>query len=152
MGWNYLSIPKHHRCSRSSLGMDNLFHPTLFGTCDYLSMLGLKLIHVSKKGHEYLTKDAGVPVEKNSRVWSPGDMLFLCLRLRCLCPYSQSLFKRTRLNSPPRLLLCEVKILAIFHITMVMLYAISCWVGLLWLGLGSLLLMKWLKSYYGMDK
>ena len=28
--------------------MDNLFHPTLNMTCDYLSMLGLKLIHISK--------------------------------------------------------------------------------------------------------
>ena len=25
MGWNYLSIPKHERCSRWSLGMDKLF-------------------------------------------------------------------------------------------------------------------------------
>ena len=26
------------------------FHPTLYGACDYLSMLGLKLIHVGIKG------------------------------------------------------------------------------------------------------
>ena len=38
-------------CSRWSLGMDKLFHPTLFWACNYLSMLGLKLNHVSKRGH-----------------------------------------------------------------------------------------------------
>ena len=30
--------------------MDKHVHPTLYWTCDYLSMLGLKLIHVSKRG------------------------------------------------------------------------------------------------------
>ena len=29
--------------------MDKLFHPTPHWVCDYLSMLELKLIHVSKK-------------------------------------------------------------------------------------------------------
>ena len=51
MGWNYLSIPKLQRCNRWSLGMDKLFHRTLYQACDYLSMLGLKLNHVSKRGH-----------------------------------------------------------------------------------------------------
>ena len=51
MGWNYLSIPKLQRCNRWSLGMDKLFHPTLYQACNYLSMLGLKLNHVSKRGH-----------------------------------------------------------------------------------------------------
>ena len=32
-------------------GMDKLFHPTLTWTCDYISMLGLKLTHVSKRAH-----------------------------------------------------------------------------------------------------
>ena len=50
MGWNYLSIPKLQRCNRWSLGMDKLFHPTHYRACDYLSMLGLKLNHVSKRG------------------------------------------------------------------------------------------------------
>ena len=50
MGWNYLSIPKLQRCNRWSLGMDKWFHPTLYWACDYLSMLGLKLNHVSKSG------------------------------------------------------------------------------------------------------
>ena len=29
----------------------SVFHPALYWVCDYLSMLGLKLIHVSKSGH-----------------------------------------------------------------------------------------------------
>ena len=41
MGRNYLSIPKLQWCNRWSLGMDKQFHPTLYWTCDYLSMLGL---------------------------------------------------------------------------------------------------------------
>ena len=50
MGWNYLSIPKLQRCNRWSLGMDKLFHPTVYNVCNYGSMLGLKLNHVSKRG------------------------------------------------------------------------------------------------------
>ena len=33
-----------------SLGMDKQFHPTFYNGCNYLSMLGLKLNHVSKRG------------------------------------------------------------------------------------------------------
>ena len=51
MGWNYLSIPKLQRLHRWSLGMDKYFHLTLYRACDYLCMLGLKLNHVSKRGH-----------------------------------------------------------------------------------------------------
>ena len=50
MGRNYLSIPQLQRCNRWSLGMDKYFHPTYHRACDYLSMLGLKLNHVSKRG------------------------------------------------------------------------------------------------------
>ena len=51
MGWDYLFIPKLQRCNRWSLGMDTWFHPTLYRACDYLSVLGLKLTHVSKMGY-----------------------------------------------------------------------------------------------------
>ena len=51
MDWNYLSIPKLQQCNRWSLGMDKKFHPTLCWACDYLSMLVLKLNHVSKRGY-----------------------------------------------------------------------------------------------------
>ena len=51
MGWNYLSIPKLERLHRWSLGMDKWFYPTLFWACNYFSLLGLKLIHVSTRDH-----------------------------------------------------------------------------------------------------
>ena len=53
MGWNYLSIssiPKLQQCSHWSLGMDKRFVLTFYWTCEYLSMLRLKLIHVNKRG------------------------------------------------------------------------------------------------------
>ena len=62
MGWNYLSIPKLQRLHRWSLGMDKLFHPIHYNGCNYLSMLGLKLNHVSKRGHWCLfaTRDSAI--------------------------------------------------------------------------------------------
>ena len=51
MGWNYLSIPNLQRSNRWSLRMDRYFHLTLYKACTYLSMLGWKLNHVSKRGH-----------------------------------------------------------------------------------------------------
>ena len=36
---------------RWRLGMDKKFCPTLYNGCDCLSILGLKLIHASKRGH-----------------------------------------------------------------------------------------------------
>ena len=51
MGWNYLSIPILQQCNRWSLGMDKQFYPRLYNGCNYLSMLGLKLNHVSKSGY-----------------------------------------------------------------------------------------------------
>ena len=50
MRWNDLSIPKLQRLHCWSLGMGKKFHPTLYNGCDYLSMLGLKLNHVSQRG------------------------------------------------------------------------------------------------------
>ena len=35
----------------NGLGMDKQFHPILYNGCDYISMLGLKLNHVSKRGY-----------------------------------------------------------------------------------------------------
>ena len=56
MGWNnYLSIPKLQRLHCWSLGMDRLFHSTLHTGCNYLSMLGSKLNHVSKRSPCYLS-------------------------------------------------------------------------------------------------
>ena len=53
MGCNYLSIPKLQRLHRWRLGMDKRFHPTHYNGYIYLSMLGFKLIHVSKRGYWY---------------------------------------------------------------------------------------------------
>ena len=50
MGWNYLSILKLQLYIHWSLGMDWEFHPILYWACDYLSMLGLKLNRVIKRG------------------------------------------------------------------------------------------------------
>ena len=50
-GWNYLSIPKLQRLHRWCLGMDKLLHPTLYNGGTSLSMLGLKLNNVSKRGY-----------------------------------------------------------------------------------------------------
>ena len=48
--WNYLCIPKLQRLHRWSLGMDKWFHPTYYEGYNYLSMLGFKLSHFSKRG------------------------------------------------------------------------------------------------------
>ena len=53
MEWNYLSIPKLQRLHSWSLGMDKLFHPTCYNGCNNVSMLGLTLNHVSKRGPRF---------------------------------------------------------------------------------------------------
>ena len=42
---------KLKRLHRWSLGMDKLYHPIPYGGCNYLSVLGLNLNHVSKRDH-----------------------------------------------------------------------------------------------------
>ena len=59
VGWNVLSIPKIQRLHRWSLGMDKQFHPTFYQAYDYLSMLGLKLMHISKRGYWGLFDEHG---------------------------------------------------------------------------------------------
>ena len=49
MGWNSLSIPKLQQWHRWSLGMDMWFQSILYNGCNYLSMLRLMSIHVSKR-------------------------------------------------------------------------------------------------------
>ena len=50
--WVEITYPllNFNGCTPWSLGMDKKFHPTLDCAWDYLSMLGLKLNHVSKRG------------------------------------------------------------------------------------------------------
>ena len=47
---NYLSIPKLQRQRRWSLRRDEYFYLTFYNGCNYLYMLGLKSMHVSKRG------------------------------------------------------------------------------------------------------
>ena len=54
MKWNSLRIPKLQRLHRWSLGMDKQFHPTFYWASHYLSILWLKLIHVSKRAYSFL--------------------------------------------------------------------------------------------------
>ena len=50
MVWNYLYNPKLQRLHRWRLRKDNLRHTTLYNGYNWLSVLGLKLIHVSERG------------------------------------------------------------------------------------------------------
>ena len=49
MGWNNLSIPKLQWCNWS-LETDKWIHSTLHWACDYLFLLGLKLVNVNESG------------------------------------------------------------------------------------------------------
>ena len=60
-----LSIAKLQRLHRLSLGMDKWFHPTHYNGCKYLSMLGLKLNHVSKRGPWYWMQNRRLPYSTN---------------------------------------------------------------------------------------
>ena len=44
-----ISIHRLQRLHNWHLGMDKQFHPTLYWSCDYVSVIGLKLFRVSKK-------------------------------------------------------------------------------------------------------
>ena len=52
-GVKLLTTAKLQRLHRWSFGMDNLLLHTLCDVCNYLSMFGLKLVHVSKRVHWY---------------------------------------------------------------------------------------------------
>ena len=51
--WDEITIPKLQWLHCWNLGIDKQVDPTLYWICDYLSMLWLKLIHVSKRGPWY---------------------------------------------------------------------------------------------------
>ena len=51
--WNYLSIPKLQRFHRWIWGMNKYRKSTLYNGCNYLSMLGSRLIHVGKWGSRF---------------------------------------------------------------------------------------------------
>ena len=86
MGWNYLSIPKLQRLHCWSLGMDKWFHPTVYNGCDYLSMLGLKLNHVSKRGPRSTLGRHQLPC------WLECDLApHISYHTACILCYSQTL-------------------------------------------------------------
>ena len=58
VGWKYSSVPKLQRLQRWNLEMDKWFYFTLYWACDYLSVLGFKLIHVTKRGPRSFVNDA----------------------------------------------------------------------------------------------
>ena len=49
--WNEVIFPTLKRFYRYGLGIDKLFHSTHYNGCNYLSVLRLNLIHVSKGGY-----------------------------------------------------------------------------------------------------
>ena len=53
MAWNNLSIPKLQQRNRWNVGRDKLLHAIFYSAGDYFSMLGLKLIRVSKKSPDW---------------------------------------------------------------------------------------------------
>ena len=50
MGWNYLRIPKLQRSQRWNLWMEKQCHPTFYLACAYISVLGMNLNRVGKRG------------------------------------------------------------------------------------------------------
>ena len=83
MGWNYLSIPNFSRCT---VEVWQVWQPTLYLVCNNLSMLGFKLIHVSKWGPWSLSS-CGVCVSASHAHWCENTLLpttgildaFLCI-------------------------------------------------------------------------
>ena len=107
MEWNSLSIPKLQRCNRWSLGMDKLFLPMLYKGCNYLSMMGLKLNHVSKWGPSYICHQQHLCPAAFLIQYTPSIChLFLCplspgagaLCFQFICP---SVRPPVRLSNPP---------------------------------------------------
>ena len=50
-------FPNFNGLTVGTLGMDKLIHPTLHWAGEYLSMLGLKLIRVSKMGSDMILEE-----------------------------------------------------------------------------------------------
>ena len=82
VGWNYLPIPKRQQCNHWSLGMDKRFHLTLYWACDYLSMLGFRLIHVNKR--DYSTSKDYTSVTSHGCLEVKANCLFTNT-LKCPC-------------------------------------------------------------------
>ena len=75
--WDYIIYP-FPNLGRWSLRMDKLFLLAIYNGCNYLSMLGFKLIHVSRRG-PWMNWKWHVPI-----IWSNAD----CLSFRALGNFS----------------------------------------------------------------
>ena len=64
---NYLSIPKLQRLHCWNLGMDKQLNPKLYDGCNWLCILGFKLIYISKQGNCYPSSDGVLPVRWTAR-------------------------------------------------------------------------------------
>ena len=82
--WGEITFPfLNFKCNRWSLGMDKQFHPTFYNGCNYLSMLGLRLYHVSERGPMSL-----VQAVNSFFIQLSHGSLFLGIELifKCWCP------------------------------------------------------------------
>ena len=61
-GMKLLTNSKLQQLHCSSMGMDKCFHPTLYNGCNYLTMQGLKLIYVNKRGPDRKGNHAVHPI------------------------------------------------------------------------------------------
>ena len=93
--------------------MDKLFHPTCCNGCNYLSMLGLKLNYVSKRGHRSAMKSYGEIGSSNNnqpQVTGIGKIIFVHSMLSCL--NKKQLYELIRHVCPPHRILQQ----CIFHV------------------------------------
>ena len=81
MEWKCISIPKFQRHSRGSLGTDKHFHPTFYWACDYLSMQGLKLTHLSQRSSTSCDLAASRFDQFHLGKWRDLAMVALCYRI-----------------------------------------------------------------------
>ena len=75
--------------------MDKQFHPTHYNGCNQLSMLRLKLIHVSKEVKEVPVRHEAIiwakadtlsigPLDQNTKLFSSRNGIWKCCRQNCL--------------------------------------------------------------------
>ena len=122
MGWNNLSIPKLQRLHRWSLGIDKLFHPIHYYGCKYLSMLGLNLSHISKRGprlniigpdYETLAPRGNVSHDINHVYGRPLSTSVGCnINMICSALFPQDTLCKVQLrfNAPWRGIICDDQI------------------------------------------
>ena len=100
VGWNYLSIPWLQRLHHCSFGINKWLQPILYGGYNYLSLLGFKSNHVSKRR----PRNANLP-------WRPCDMgTLFCIARPC---YGNQPVTCDLVFIPPLLLLFCVQYLVV---------------------------------------